>query len=842
MHIDSRRVARPIVTAVWAVAIVSLGAQQAGRPASGPQADALVREVRTALGHAKPDEAHRLTATASGPTASRDLANALIDIYEGKDEAARTLLTPLATANPLGDASVELGLLELRHGQRDEGLARLDRIASNRTLSAPDDYFRLARAARGRREFLLANDAFLRIENAGRAEIDAEYGDMLVQRHQASDAVDVYGKALKAESAWVPAHLGLARAFGDGDPRAALVSFEAAKKLAPDSPDVWLLTAERALDEEDYVRAADALDRVARGRPGTMDEALMRVALAYEKHDPGAVDEAIAHVRDIDPRSAAGYRALAERASQSYRFDEAVGLARKAVALDPNDADAYSDLGLSLLRTGDEKEARATLERAWALDKSNPVTKNMLTMLDRLDNFDVVLDGPITYKFDKKEAGALRPYALPLGRAAYETFQKRYDFTPQGPVLVEIFPEHDDFAVRTQGLPGIEGALGACFGRVVSMDSPESRHSVGEFSWQATEWHELAHVFTLQLSNYKVPRWLTEGISVFEEYRRQPAWGRELTLEFAAELSQGHTFGFKGMTEAFKHPSNLALAYFEASVVVEHLVELRGDEGLRTLLKAYADGATDAEAFTKAFGQSLDEIDTSYKAFVEKNYGKLRDAMGKPPRDVGPDDIAGLRARAEAAPGNFVSQLEYGQALYKLGDEAGAQAPLEKASALVPMATGDGSPHALLAAIAEKKGDLTRARRELRALLTYDHANVNAARELAQLAAAAKATDDEDFALKLVTDLDPFDSASHSQWGKRLLAKADNSGALVEFQAALGSGPANLADAHADAAEAYLKLGRRDEAKHQALEALKQAPTFARAQDLLLAALGREQP
>jgi len=47
------------------------------------------------------------------------------------------------------------------------------------------------------------------------------------------------------------------------------------------------------------------------------------------------------------------------------------------------------------------------------------------------------------------------------------------------------------------------------------------------------------------------------------------------------------------------------------------------------------------------------------------------------------------------------------------------------------------------------------------------------------------------------------------------------------------------ADAHADAAEAYLKLGRREEAKRQALEALKRAPTFARAQDLLLAALGR---
>jgi tetratricopeptide (TPR) repeat protein len=73
------------------------------------------------------------------------------------------------------------------------------------------------------------------------------------------------------------------------------------------------------------------------------------------------------------------------------------------------------------------------------------------------------------------------------------------------------------------------------------------------------------------------------------------------------------------------------------------------------------------------------------------------------------------------------------------------------------------------------------------------------------------------------------------------MAKNDYTPALAEFQAALATTPANPPDAHADAAEAYLKLGRKEEAKRQALEALKQAPTFARAQDLLLAALGRDR-
>ncbi len=159
-----------------------------------------------------------------------------------------------------------------------------------------------------------------------------------------------------------------------------------------------------------------------------------------------------------------------------------------------------------------------------------------------------------------------------------------------------------------------------------------ARASPARFSWQATLWHELAHVFTLQLSNYRVPRWLTEGISVFEEHRRNPAWGRELTLEFARRArAAARPSASRGCPRRSSIPSNLSLAYFEASLVVEHLVELKGDEGLRTLLKAYADGATDAEAFTTAFGKSLDEVDASYNAFVEKNYGALRDAMAPPP-------------------------------------------------------------------------------------------------------------------------------------------------------------------------------------------------------------------
>jgi len=818
--------------------LVSLGAQAPGR--QGGAGDSLVQQVRTALGHGQLADARRLAEGATGNAASKDLALALVDIFEGRDEQARARLVPHATTNVRGDAALELALLEMRRGQRDAGWRRLEPIAAVREFRGADDYFRLARAARGIREFLLANDAYVQIADVPRADIQAEWGDVFLERHQPGDAATNYRKAIELDPDWVPAYLGLARALRDEDPEAAKSALDEARKRSPAHPDVWLLTAETHLDAEDTAAAGEALDRVAAARPGTIEEAALRAAIAFADDAPSAMEAAIGRVREIDPRSALGYRRVGEQAAREYRFDDAAELARKAVGIDPDDPQAQFDLGLYLMRTGDEKGARVALERSWDLDKSGRVTKNLLDVLDRIDAFEVVNHGDFVFKFAKDEAAVLQTYAVPLAEEAWKTFSARYGFTPAGPILVEVFPLHDDFAVRTLGLPGLVGALGACFGRVVTMDSPRARQP-GEFSWQATLWHELAHVYTLQLSKYKVPRWLTEGVSVFEEHRRQPAWGRELSLEFAHQLSRGRTFGVKGLPDAFKQPQSLALAYFEASLLVEHLVELNGDSGLRTLLLAYADGLKDAEAFTRAFGRSQDAIEASFKTFVDQRYGALSRAMAQPPALIAGDDLASLKARANAAPNSFVSQLALGQALLKAGDREGAQAVLERAATLAPAASGNASPRALLAQIAEQAGDLPRARRELRQLLNADHTNVGAARRLATLAGdAPEAAADRDYALRLIADLDPFDAATHDQLGARLFAKGDHGGALVEFRAALALGPPNLAETHTDIAETLLKLSRKDEAKRHALLALQQAPTFARAQDALLLAIGRE--
>jgi tetratricopeptide (TPR) repeat protein len=442
---------------------------------------------------------------------------------------------------------------------------------------------------------------------------------------------------------------------------------------------------------------------------------------------------------------------------------------------------------------------------------------------------------------------------MPLAQEALKTLSAKYNFTPKGPILIEIFPKHDDFAVRTLGLPGMIGALGACFGRVVSLDSPHARPP-GSFSWQATMWHELTHVFTLQMSNQRIPRWLTEGISEYEETQAGRGWGREMEIPFAIALERGKALKVADLNSGFTRPDTIALAYYEASLLVDHIVKTHGQDKLQALVRSYAQGMEGNAALERVVGVTVPELQASFDKALDAKFGSIRAALREVPGVTGPApgrgaspavvklqtlDIAALRAAATAHPGSYAAQLEYGQALAAAGDRAAFE-PLEKAAALVPGATGDASPHALMAALAEKLGDTARAITEYQALLAQDHAAVEPARRLTALLTKSTPAQQQRVlasAYDRVVSIDPFDPAAHAGLGKLALDNNQVETALREFKAALAIGPADKASAHCDLGEAYLRANKPAEAKAEALAALEIAPSFDRAQELLLRAI-----
>jgi Tfp pilus assembly protein PilF len=119
-------------------------------------------------------------------------------------------------------------------------------------------------------------------------------------------------------------------------------------------------------------------------------------------------------------------------------------------------------------------------------------------------------------------------------------------------------------------------------------------------------------------------------------------------------------------------------------------------------------------------------------------------------------------------------------------------------------------------------------------MLQYDHTAIAAARQVVQLLEGDKDQERVRRAVQRVVAIDPFDGPAHSMLGRMALASGEAPEAVRNFRVALAAGPADRATAHVDLAEALLVVGNRAEAKREALAALEIAPTYERAQDILL--------
>ncbi len=824
------------VTALLAgwLLMASVAPLAVAQPAVQPAApnDARAAAAR-ALDTGRYDEVHTLVAAlAPDPIVAVLRARAFVAV--GKYADAEKVLQPAASESPLSDAAVELGVLQRMLGRR-EALRTLSLILSRDIVAASaPDYVRAGRAARALGRFQQASDFFR--EALARAPTDVTanvaWGELFLEKHNRSDAAKSFQAALRTSAEDPTALMGLARTMADDNPPLARKLAQQVLALNPQSTGARVLLAELALDDTKRPEAKAELAKALAVNPNHFEALSLTAAVAWLEKRTADYTATTDALLALNPTYGEVYRIVGAQSARNYRFEEAAELTRRAISIDATNTRAFADLGAHLMRTGDERGARRALETAFRVDPYDIVTYNLLGLLDTLDGFVTIREGDMVIRLHPDEAGVMREYVPALAREAMATLSKRWNFTPTGPILIEMFPRHDDFAVRNVGLPGMIGALGACFGKVVTLDSPKARPP-GEFNWGATLWHELAHVITIQLSNQRVPRWLTEGISVWEETRARAAWGREMEVTFAGAINRGQVMKLRDLNAGFSNPETISLAYYQASLLVEHITARFSEASLRELVRVFSEDLETDAALSRVLKVSVDDLQTTFDAFLDERFGRLRRALVTPDGFEPDLPIERLRAVAEANQDSFPVQVAFGRAL-EATDAAAALAVYQKAAALVPLATGDGSPQARIASLLQAKGDKAGAARALEALTTVDHTAIASARTLVGLLDAPNEALRRQAALAKVVAIDPFDAGAHSELGRFALASGRVPEALQAFRVAVAAGPTDRAGAFADLGEALEQSGAKDDAKRQALLALEVAPTYARAQDLLL--------
>jgi tetratricopeptide (TPR) repeat protein len=694
---------------VVAVAVASALAPSAY--AAPPKGDA-----EQALRTGRYEQARRLACGGGRGRAPTDSGALLLcaraELALGRTGEARRRLEAAAEARP-DDLPVRDALMRLYDAVGDRAAVAplvdasyADWNGGKVARTRPADLLAIATAVRLDGNWKDANDV---LRDAVRANPRAtaanlDWGDLLLRKHNASDAEAAFKDVLKVDPDNPDAHVGLARAAVADRYEGATALEHLGRALAvnPAHAGALALRAALALDAENWAAATADVAAIRRTNPYDVGAARVAAAAALLLNDRAGYERA----RDTDlaarPNDGAFFEFVAEALTHHRRYDDARDVAREGVAADPDDAGCLAVLAMTLLRLGDEEAGLETLRRAWKQDPYDVRTYNLLNLFEKvIPARYTTMPGPrLRFRVPTADRAAIAEVVAPYLEERYRDFAARYRIQTPGPVTFELFGDPREFAVRTTGLPAI-GVAGVCFGQVITSQAPSNR----AFNWGMVLTHELAHVFAIQLSRSRVPRWFTEGLSEMETARLRPEWTRHDDPSLYAALRRGELPTLQSLSNAFvtSRGDEAARAYAHAAVAVDFLERRFGFPALREALAAFGRGEPEAAVIAKMTGLSAEALEREFRAELTRRFARY-DKQYIPPSPV--RGTAPPLAAKPLAPRDWAAR---GLGALRAGDVEEARKALERARA-VPQPSPDEQADVLFLT-----GELALARRDAEA-------------------------------------------------------------------------------------------------------------------------------
>ncbi|HXP86003.1 MAG TPA: tetratricopeptide repeat protein [Bryobacteraceae bacterium] len=664
------------------------------------------------------------------------------------------------------------------------------------------------------RDYQNANNAFRDAVKARPKDsnILTRWAYMYMEHWQPKDAQEMFGEALELDENNAQALLGLATLAGEQYENKAYELAEKALKADPKLYQARELIAKVALEDNDSKKAAEEAHKALEMSPEAMDAMAILATMDWLENKPNT--EWFERILKINPTYGQAYETAGHFFWMNRRYIEAIQYYRKALELKPDLWSARGAMGTTMMQLGQEAEARQQLEQCWANNYQTTEIKNSLTLMDSYKNFQTIkTPGGNVLRLDKKEAALLQPYfATELDRAI-QTYAGKYKYKLTGPVQVEVYPNHEDFSVRTAGLPGMGGILGVTFVQSVAMDSPSGRKP-GDFHWASTMWHELSHVYVLAMTNHLAPRWFAEGVAVYEETAVAPDWGDRLDHESLNAIKEHKLLPIAELDRGYIHPSypsQVVVSYFQGGRVITFIVEKWGYNKILDMIADYAKNMSTPDVIQKEFQLKPEEFDKLFFPWLEAQTKKTLDGL-----DAWTKGVRAMNDRAKAK--DWDSVISTG-------------VPIRD---IYPDYVETGSVYEFLAQAYTEKGDKAKAMAELEAYAKVGGRSPATLKQLANLQADAGRKKEAVATLDKLNLIYLDDEAAHQKQGELYLDLGDSAKAVREFQSILARKAIDPAGAHYQLARALQMAKRNDEAKDEVYAALETAPNYKPAQKLLL--------
>jgi tetratricopeptide (TPR) repeat protein len=639
-----------------------------------------------------------------------------------------------------------------------------------------------------------------------------EAGLLFLEKHNREDASRHLQAALELNPNAAEVHAALAwLALSEHKPDQAEASLKRAMEIHPRLLDAWLLKAELAWANFQPQKALEILRDHALAICPTSEEALGRMAACYvllddlPKEGQGSrFNQLSAEVTARNPHAGGYFRALAAWLDDRNRFAEAERFYRESLQRMPQQLEPKNQLGMMLMRRGREADARRLLEQGFKDDPFNVRVKNTLELFDVLDTLETRKTENGVLRFDGTRDALLGRYAARHLDEVYPKLCAQFGYRPPEPPLVEIFNEargadgHQWFSTRMVGLPYL-GTVAASTGMIVGLVSPQGAKAGPSFNWAQAMTHELVHVITLQQTHYNIPHWFTEGLAVWSEGCARPGEWNELLVN---RLASDELLDLNTINLAFSQPHSSEewqLAYCQAELYVEFMLEGRTPEVLRKMLAAYAGNRDTLQALHQVFGMSPEQFERGYRDYLRKTASALTGM--KPPRY---GSFSELLQAQEAHPEDLQLSAELAQAYLVRGATAKARELAERVLAGRPK---DQLAGYVLARLSTRSGKTDEAVRLLESCLDQEAPEAKTLNLLASLKLKAEDYEEAARLYELGAKHQPYDV----RWLRALTVvylKSNNRPKLPEVLEKIARGDPSHLTARIELAK--MALERRD--------------------------------
>jgi cellulose synthase operon protein C len=719
-------------------------------------------------------------------------------------------------------------------------------------------------------------------------------GDLWLDRYDERTALEIYAEVLKTNKESLPALLGIAQTQREkGDFLGCQKTLDEALKLNPQHPLALAMAADLAFYDQQYGQAEEFLKRGYQTNPIEITLMSVEATYAIRAKQSQRTEDILKRAEQAYANPSEFYYQLADCLERNYLFRDADRFHAKCLEKAPWNKRCLAARAMLASRVS-PASAEAALEPMKSAFRSDPFHLrlcNMGNLFAKRAEFAKLESEHFILRIPSSGARTYGSFALDLLEQTLLDLKGKYGYQPDEKVLVEFYEDPDDFSIRIAGLPGT-GLAGVCFGDIIIISAP-SRSRLTGYSWGNNLRHELTHVISLALSDFRIPRWLTEGLSVVEE------WDTNTNSDpvLAMNLRKNELVKLEDMDLAFHRPKStatVALAYAQSGEVVQALTNHLGFPIHLKLLNEFSKGVSTTECLPKVTGLTFEEINREVKARVA-----ARVALGPPqsalstsapsiatassatesPRNKAWRELAGLAGanKWEQAMETAAKWLESNPtdrpfleakcvSAYRSGNRREARkaagAALEGATdgftahcvlgwlerdnrkwdkavehliaayQLHPRFVTPGSPILQAEEILRDRRNRSKLADLLDLKLSYQTRDAKGYLELAQLRRELGDETAAKEATRKAVLMEPYLPEVQIAWGYALLAETKNQEALDRFRVAADLDTQGGA-AHYGMAQAYLAAGSREAALTSAQEAIKLDPALEEVEEFL---------